>query len=57
MHATGSDGAPERRAGEVDATRAALEQAVRRGGDLARAEIREDADFDGVGGQPWFAEL
>ncbi len=40
---------------ESDDTRAALEEAVRRGGDAARTKAKTDADLEYARGQSWFA--
>ena len=45
------------RAGQHDAARAALEQAVARGGDAVRAKMKKDRDLDGVRGEAWFDKL
>ncbi len=45
------------RAGEKPEARAALEEAIRRGGETVRQKLARDRDLDGVRGEPWFAAL
>jgi hypothetical protein len=42
------------RAGDEDATRRALDEALRRGGDAVRAKADEDHDLDAMRERPWF---
>jgi hypothetical protein len=42
------------RAGDEDATRRALDEALRRGGDAVRAKAAEDHDLDAMRERPWF---
>ncbi len=45
------------RAGEKAGARAALEEAIRRGGEPVREKLARDRDLDNVRGEPWFAAL
>jgi len=43
--------------GNVDGVRPALEEAIRRGGEVVRAKARRDADLDSARAQPWFSAV